>query len=102
MLPQTLIEAYTSPCVCNSCGKPKVRIAHKEYTEDHSTYQIITDRWEPTCKCEDDFGKAIVLDPFNGVASTGIACKNTDRTYVGIEISKEYCEWSRERVNNEK
>jgi hypothetical protein len=88
--------------VCSKCGNPKVRVAHKEYTEDHSTYQIITDGWEPTCKCNTEFEKAIVLDPFNGVASTGVACKNTGRQYIGIEISKDYCDWSRERINNEK
>jgi len=101
LLPQTLIEAYTSPNVCSNCGKPKIRIAHKEYTEDGNNYQIITDGWEPTCKCDTGFGKAIVMDPFNGVASTGMACKNTGRTYIGIEISKEYSEWSEERMRND-
>jgi hypothetical protein len=102
LLPQTLIEAYTSPEICNACGKPKIREAHKEHSEDGSTYQIITDGWKPTCSCGTGFGSAIVMDPFNGVASTGIACKNTKRNYIGIEISKEYTEWSQERMRDGK
>ena len=35
---------------------------------------------------EDD----IVMDCFMGAGSTGIACINTNRKFVGIEIDKEY------------
>jgi site-specific DNA-methyltransferase (adenine-specific) len=32
----------------------------------------------------------VVLDPFMGVATTAIACKNLHRHYVGMEINKKY------------
>lgn len=32
----------------------------------------------------------IVLDPFAGIASTGIACKKLNRKFVGIEIDEKY------------
>ncbi len=32
----------------------------------------------------------LVLDPFNGSGTTGIVCKNLNRKYIGIDISKEY------------
>ena len=32
----------------------------------------------------------VVLDPFMGVATTAIACKNLNRHYVGMEINKKY------------
>lgn len=41
----------------------------------------------------------IVLDPFMGSGSTAIAAKNLNRNYIGIEISKEYCDYAQERIN---
>lgn len=32
----------------------------------------------------------LILDPFNGSGTTGIACKNLNRRYIGIDESKEY------------
>jgi len=37
----------------------------------------------------------VVLDPFVGSGTTAIACKQTDRRYIGIEISKEFCHLAR-------
>lgn len=39
-----------------------------------------------------------VLDPFMGIGSTGIACINTNRNFIGIEINKEYYDISKERI----
>jgi len=40
----------------------------------------------------------IVLDPFMGIGTVAIACKELGRNYIGIEISEEYCEIARRRV----
>ncbi len=40
---------------------------------------------------------AVVLDIFNGAGTTGLACKQLGRKYVGIELSKNYCEISVDR-----
>lgn len=42
--------------------------------------------------------KDIVLDCFNGVASTGEAALKLKRRYIGIEIDKKYFEASKERL----
>jgi len=39
----------------------------------------------------------IVLDPFNGAGTSGIACAKLNRKYVGIELDKEYLEISKRR-----
>lgn len=39
-----------------------------------------------------------VLDNCMGSGSTGVACANTGRKFVGIELKKEYFEISRERI----
>lgn len=41
----------------------------------------------------------IVLDPFMGVGGVGIACKNTDRRFIGIEIDEKYYNIAEQRIN---
>ena len=41
----------------------------------------------------------IVFDPFLGSGTTAVACKSLGRRYIGIEISPEYCDIARKRVN---
>jgi site-specific DNA-methyltransferase (adenine-specific) len=41
----------------------------------------------------------IILDPFIGSGTTAIAAIKNNRKYIGIEISKEYCEMAMERIN---
>ena len=44
----------------------------------------------------------IVLDPFMGSGTTGIACKKFNREFIGIELDKIYFEIAKERINNVK
>jgi DNA modification methylase len=39
-----------------------------------------------------------VLDPFMGSGTTGVACKKLKRDFIGIELSKEYCNIARKRL----
>ena len=39
-----------------------------------------------------------VLDPFMGSGTTGVACAEIDRNFIGIEIDKEYCEIAEKRI----
>ena len=39
-----------------------------------------------------------VMDPFNGVSSTGKACYNNNRNYIGFEMNEEYIKISEERL----
>ena len=41
----------------------------------------------------------LVLDPCAGSASTLVACRNTGRKYIGIEMNKEYYDKAKERIN---
>lgn len=43
----------------------------------------------------------IVLDPFMGIGSTGIACKQSGRSFIGIEIDKQYFDIATTRINGE-
>ncbi len=47
------------------------------------------------CSKEND----TVLDPFMGSGSTGVACKNLNRTFIGIEANKEHFELAKHRIH---
>ena len=40
----------------------------------------------------------IILDPFLGSGTTAVAAQNLGRNFIGIEINKEYCRISEERL----
>jgi DNA modification methylase len=41
-----------------------------------------------------------ILDPFMGSGTTGVACVNTGRKFIGIEIDPDYCEIARRRIEH--
>lgn len=41
-----------------------------------------------------------VLDFTMGSGTTGVACKNLNRNFIGIELDKEYFEIAKTRINN--
>ena len=42
----------------------------------------------------------VVLDPFNGSGTTGIVANWLERDYIGIELSKKYCDLTKERFDS--
>ena len=46
--------------------------------------------------------ETVVYDPFMGSGTTGLACKQSNRYYIGSEISKNQCEWAENRIKNGK
>ena len=44
------------------------------------------------------FKNDIILDPFNGVGTTTLVSHKLGRQYLGIDISKEYCETAKKRI----
>lgn len=43
----------------------------------------------------------VILDPFMGSGTTGVACKELGRRFIGIEIDKKYFEITRNRIIGE-
>jgi DNA modification methylase len=43
---------------------------------------------------------AVVLDPFMGSGSTGVACKNLNRDFIGVEMDEDYMRIAEKRINN--
>jgi DNA modification methylase len=42
----------------------------------------------------------LILNPFMGSGSTGVACLNTNRNFIGIELDKKYFEIAKERLKS--
>lgn len=42
----------------------------------------------------------IIVDPFMGSGTTGIACMELDRDFIGCEIDPEYFEIAKQRILN--
>ena len=40
----------------------------------------------------------LILDPFMGIGSTGVACMNTNRKFIGIELDENYFNIAKQRI----
>lgn len=94
-----------------------VRLYEKQlnHVEDPSLYQKVLQGKVPSTKlhptqkpieiienlikigCKEN---EIVLDPFMGSGTTGVACKNLNRDFIGIELDKSYYNIAKERIND--
>lgn len=56
--------------------------------------------WEPTCRCgAGDPVPAVVLDPFCGAGTTGVAAVGLGRSFVGVELNPEYAAMADRRIS---
>jgi len=70
----------------------------KEYSGQHPTQKpvLLLEDLIKTFSNEND----LVVDLTMGSGSTGVACKNTNRRFTGIELDDKYFEIAKERINN--
>lgn len=126
-LVEPCLLAGSSPTACRTCGGPWRRIVDarrlldgkKEikggwtkadnlhsgraleatgYGSSRVEIRRRTIGWEPTCGHDDPSARCTVLDPFAGVATTGIVAARHGRDFLGIELSGSYARMARRRM----
>ena len=72
----------------------------KDYDGHHPTQKpvLLLEDLIKTFSNEND----LVVDLTMGSGSTGVACKNTNRKFIGIEMNDEYFKIAEQRINNTK
>ena len=43
----------------------------------------------------------VVLDPFAGIGTTGLPCKDMERKFIGYELNEKYCDFGNKRISGE-
>jgi site-specific DNA-methyltransferase (adenine-specific) len=75
---------------------PRLVDNHHERIPDFPT-QLPLDLLRPIVSAHSDPGD-LVLDPFSGSGTTGCACIELGRRFVGIELSEKFADLSRKRL----
>lgn len=123
-------DAIKEPSTYANCGRPSMKkgsfVAKGEPIEGQLPFRAITEKrnkrsvWTVTPKpfrgahfatfpedlilpcvragCPKD---GVVLDPFNGAATTGVVALKNGRRYIGIELNPDYIKLSEERIREE-
>lgn len=117
-------ETILRACLPDSKGRKKYTFNYEVMKELNGGKQM-KDVWQGplTTKAEKAFGKHptqkplylleriieastnkgdVVLDPFCGSSTTGVACKKLKRSFIGIDNSKEYIKLSKKRLDGVK
>ena len=88
----------------NNCGTPdilKVPIKKLKDEEGHNLHDTEkpVDLMKILIENSSNEGD-VVMDPFMGIGSTGVACKELNRHFTGIEIDPKYFDIAKERIQN--
>jgi len=79
-------------------AKEKTNFGKKE-TESKWGHSGFPEKLPETCILLSTKENGLVLDPFMGSGTTGVACKKLNRNFIGIELNKEYCEIAKHRID---
>lgn len=83
--------------VKNAVLGTQLKISVKDGSNFHPTCKPLK-LMEYLCELTKTPTGGIVLDPFGGSGTTGIACKKTKRDYILIEKEEEYCKIAEARI----
>jgi len=86
--------SQTDKCVCDNRTE-----VHTKKLNHHPTVKPLK-LMEYLCTLTKTPTGGTVLDPFMGSGTTGVACKNTGRDFIGIEREAEYIEIARARLGD--
>lgn len=82
-------------------GLERTGMSHFKYAEWLRENPRITVDWRPTCKHDADVDPCVVLDPFGGAGTTALVSRRTGRRFRHVELSADYLDLARRRVDGE-
>lgn len=102
-------EGYFLPTyeVIYLIAKPKFKLAPKanrygdvwEITQEKGNWHPAAFPIELATRCVNSTSGNIILDPYMGSGTVGVACKQAGKTYIGIDISQDYCDKAQSRID---
>lgn len=88
----------------NNCGTSDIlSIANKKTKDENGNNIHDTEKPVDLCKIlieNSSKENETVIDPFMGVGACGVACKNLNRKFIGIELDENYFNIAKERIEN--
>lgn len=126
----TMPTKLAEPCIlsgssaygaCSKCGSPWARVVKVERSnyisrpdrqvatggaitggvgKNFPDTKRTTTGWQPTCQCNADVVPCVVLDPFSGSGTTGVAALTHGRKYIGCDLNPDYIALSRQRIES--
>jgi len=88
-------------------AKPEARLLNRSVSQIGDVWTLGPERYNPhpapfpvelPLKALQTVSGDVVLDPFMGSGTTGVACLMTGKRFIGIDNSKEYCEMAKKRL----
>ena len=81
-------------------GKKKIEGFGRKETKSKWGHSGFPEELPETCILLSTKENDVVLDMFMGSGTTGVACKNLNRNFIGIELDENYYKIACERINN--
>ena len=85
-------ETYDRPCFKGSLTPKGEKTGHTTQKPEYLMEQLV--------KTHSNLGDTI-LDPFMGSGTTGVACRNLSRNFIGIELDENYYNSAKQRIMGE-
>lgn len=80
-------------------GIERVGMSHYQYDKWLKAHPADSVGWAPSCRCgRPDTVPCLILDPFCGSGTTGLAARLLQRRFIGVELNPEYAALSRKRI----
>jgi len=96
-LAERTIRAGCPEARCSVCGLPWRRPLHRATVADIG--EVATrGALQATCTCDAPPEPGLVLDPFFGAGSTGVAAKQLGRDWLGIELNPAFAALAEQRI----
>lgn len=90
-------------------AKPKFKLVPKanaygdvwEFTQEMNNSHPAPFPIDLARQCIESTNAQVILDPFMGSGTTAVAAKRLGRNFIGIDISPEYCQQAKQRIEND-